>query len=129
MAGAMKRIIVPMFLAGLGGMSPAVADDGALPDPTRPPEAILAVSPDGGGAAIAGPVLQSVVLRRGGVPVAVISGQMIPLGGKVGDSVLTRIGENEVVLRGPQGSEVLRMTPDVTKTVVTGRPKSAGRRK
>lgn len=125
----MKRFIVLMFLGAAWLGADVLADDGALPDPTRPPEAVLAVSADGGGAAVAGPVLQSVVLRRGGVPVAVISGQTIPLGGKVGDSILTRVGENEVVLKGPQGSEVLRMTPDVNKTVVTERPKSTGRRK
>lgn len=103
------------------------ADDSALPDPTRPPEALVQVSPDGG-TAVSGPILQSVVLRRQGGAVAVISGAMVPLGGKLGDSVLVKIKENEVVLKGPLGSEVLRMTPDVNKNTVVEVPKPVGRR-
>jgi len=61
--------------------------------------------------------------------VAVINGQTVALGGKVGESVLVKIAENEVVLRGSLGTEVLRMTPEVDKTVVAERPRSGGRRK
>lgn len=123
----MTRIKWLLCLGGFLVMTLAIADDSALPDPTRPPEALVHVSPDGS-AAPSGPVLQSVVLRRQGVPVAVISGAMVSLGGKVGDSVLVKIKENEVVLKGPLGSEVLRMTPDVNKKTVVEVPKPAGRR-
>ncbi len=123
----MTRIKCLALLGGCLAMMPAIADDSALPDPTRPPEAWVHASPEGG-AAVSGPVLQSVVLRRQGAPVAVISGVMVPLGSKVGDSILVKIKENEVVLKGPLGSEVLRMTPDVNKKTVVEVPKPAGRR-
>lgn len=123
----MTRIQWFLCLLGCVASTCSLADDSVLPDPTRPPEALVHVSPDGGAAA-SGPVLQSVVLRRQGGAVAVISGAMVPLGGKLGDSVLVKIKESEVVLKGPLGSEVLRMTPDVNKKTVVEVPKPVGRR-
>lgn len=123
----MTRIQWFLCLLGCVASTCSLADDSALPDPTRPPEALVHVSPDGGAAA-SGPVLQSVVLRRQGGAVAVISGAMVPLGGRLGDSVLVKIKESEVVLKGPLGSEVLRMTPDVNKKTVVEVPKPVGRR-
>ncbi len=124
----MRRILI--LLLAIFSAAPAGAQSSeVLPDPTRPPESLIAATASGGeGVVVSGPVLQSVVLRRG-ASVAVISGQTVPLGGKVGESVLVKIAENEVVLRGSLGTEVLRMTPEVDKTVVAERPRSGGRRK
>lgn len=117
-----------IFLGGMLVVQPLLADDGVLPDPTRPPES-LSIQAVNGISPVSGPILQSVILRRQGVPVAVISGQTVPLGGKVGESVLTQIRENAVVLKGPLGSEVLRMTPDVSKKNIAEHPRPSGRRK
>lgn len=84
-----------------------------LPDPTRPPAAIL--SPDtyqADGGAQEG--LHSVIIskhRRA----AIIDGQTVELGGKVGDARLIRVEETSVVLRGPDGRERLLLFPDVKK--------------
>ena len=83
-----------------------------LPDPTRPPAGF-----DAGSAAAAqpsGPRLQ-VVRTIGAQRSAVISGQAVKLGSKVGDAVVTRIDEDRVQLRGPEGMQTLKLFPDVDK--------------
>jgi len=119
--------LICYLLAGLSALP--VAAEEMLPDPTQPPAALMSAPPDGSGAVSSGPVLQSVILRRQGAPMAVISGEMVSLGGKVGDSTLVQIKEGEVVLKGALGREVLYMTPDVTKKIVVDPARSGGRRK
>ena len=82
-----------------------------LPDPTRPPPAATGEA----GALLSGPVLQSVLLGKGRRPLAVISGQRVELGAQYGDALLTHISETEVVLQGPGGRQVLKMTPEAAK--------------
>jgi MSHA biogenesis protein MshK len=89
----------------------------ALNDPTRPP----AAPAEAAGQVAAGPVLQSVLLPRGGRPLAVISGVQVPLGGRYGDATVTRITESAVELAGPEGRQVLRLTPDAAKQPATRR--------
>ncbi len=84
-------------------------------DPTRPPANISAPiaaevemesQPTG---------LQSVFIsktRRA----AIIAGQTVELGGKYGDAKLIEVNEGSVVLRGPQGRQVLSLFPDVKIT-------------
>lgn len=84
----------------------------ALPDPTRPPDAVLA--PAQAGAGQAGPVLQSVVIageRRS----ALIDGVLVPVGGVVGGARVERIVETEVVLRRGDRTETLKLFPAVDK--------------
>ncbi|MDP3031348.1 MAG: hypothetical protein Q8N33_04645, partial [Rhodocyclaceae bacterium] len=64
--------------------------------------------------------LQSVILRKGGKPAALINGSVVELGGKVGEARLIRINEDKVVLRGPQGDETLRLIPAAEKKVGAG---------
>jgi hypothetical protein len=54
---------------------------------------------------------------------AIISGQRVELGGRVGDARVAAIRENEVVLRSSSGSDVLKLYPDVQMK----RAQSAGR--
>ena len=86
-----------------------------LPDPTRPPANF-----DAGAASAAqpsGPMLQ-VVRTLGAQRSAVISGQEVKVGSKVGDAVVARIGEDRVQLRGPGGMQTLKLFPDVEKRPV-----------
>ncbi len=84
----------------------------SLSDPTRPPAALTAPA-DGAVGVPGAPMLQSVLVSRnpGGRAVAVISGQTVRLGGKVGDAVLVRISQTEVVLRRGKALETLRLYP------------------
>jgi MSHA biogenesis protein MshK len=90
----------------------------SLPDPTKPAVDI----PDeteagkGGGAAVA-PVpkkegLQSIIIARHH-RAAVINGEMIVLGGKIGDATLVEVSEKSVILEGSQGKRVLELFPGV----------------
>lgn len=83
----------------------------ALPDPTRPPVAVYSGTGEDDSRR-----LTSVVRPKDGDPVAVIGGKVVPLGGKVDNARLVRIDESGALLAGPDGQEVLLMTPDAIKT-------------
>lgn len=84
-----------------------------LPDPTRPPASMHA----GGAAATAGPgepVLQSVLIspqRK----VAVISGETVQVGDRVGEARVMRISEGEVVLARDGKPQSLKLYPGIEK--------------
>lgn len=123
----MKRL-VSLLLAAVPPLA-ALAEA----DPTRPPPAYVEGAPaDPAGASGSGaPALQSVILPAGGGKgAAVINGQLVRVGGRIGDSRLIRVTGNEAVLSGPQGIQRLSLTPDVEITpekprraVPAGRPK------
>jgi hypothetical protein len=85
-----------------------------LRDPTRPPEATAASAPVE--RKTTGLVLQSVLLGKGRKS-AIISGQVVPLGGKIGEAHLTHLTESQAVLNGPAGETTLRLTPSAEKQV------------
>ncbi|MBS3935613.1 MAG: hypothetical protein KGZ43_05520 [Sulfuritalea sp.] len=87
-------------------------------DPTRPALDVGSAAVPGLAAPGAAGGLQSIIQRRGAKPAALIDGQVVELGGRVGAARLVRIGEDFVVLRGAQGSETLRLTPGVEKKAV-----------
>jgi MSHA biogenesis protein MshK len=77
-----------------------------LPDPTRPPDAII--SPVDQPSASKDSGLQSLIIsptRRA----AIINGQSVELGDKLGDARLVEVHESYVVLRDAEGKHVLRM--------------------
>jgi len=88
----------------------------SLGDPTQPP-AVLATP---GGAAVAPDPsepaalqLQSILVSReaGGRRIAVINGEVVRPGAKIGDAVVVSVGENTVVLRRGKSKETLRLFP------------------
>jgi hypothetical protein len=91
-------------------------------DPTRPP-GILA-GPENADDAVRGPVLQSIMIKPNARS-AIISGQRVELGGKYGDARVTAIGENEVVLRSENGTDVLKLYPDVHMKTAKGAVRTA----
>lgn len=99
-----------------------------LPDPTRPS---FAVTPAPGASAPAGEaawVLQSVLLGTGGTPgvrAAVISGQLVSVGERLGDARLLRVTERSAVLHGPQGLTTLWLIADVEKQELPARTSRA----
>jgi MSHA biogenesis protein MshK len=86
-------------------------------DPTRPPEGLSsgAAGADAGDAG-GGMMLQSVMISTAG-RAAIINGVMVKLGQKYGDAVLVKVAENEVVLKGGAGTQVLKLHPAVDKRV------------
>lgn len=61
-------------------------------------------------------VLQSVLLGPGRIPAAVISGQLVELGGTVGGARLARVTPHSVLLQGTQGTTTLTLMPEGQKT-------------
>lgn len=103
------------------------AEDDTLPDPTRPPQQVVKAAETAGNKPVAAAVLQSVILRAGMKPAAIIAGERIELGGDYGGAKLVKITEREVVLEGPSGVEVLLLTPAAQKRAV--KPEPAGKKK
>jgi len=86
----------------------------SLPDPTRPPSGVEAsvatVTPSG-------PVLQ-LIRTLDGSRMAIISGQAVKIGSKLNDAIVTRIDEDRVLLRGPDGVLTLKLFPDFEKNPI-----------
>ncbi len=107
----MRHDWLSLFLAGLLGVGPVLAQ---VPDPTRPPAALM--TPETG--SVAAPVesgVQTVILRHGRKSAAVINGQYVVVGGKFGDKRVVKISESEVVLQGESGREVIKVMPAIEK--------------
>jgi MSHA biogenesis protein MshK len=97
-----RRLVILATLAILPGMAWAQG----LSDPTRPPLELMT----GGTGDAPASLLQS-VLMSGGRKLAVINGQVVPLGGKYGEARLVRIEPTEVTLQSGQATEVLKLYP------------------
>ena len=110
-----KTALLFALALGAGVAGPAVAQSQGLTDPTRPPAsvALAGAASDGEPAAPAAPQLQSILVSReaGGRRVAVINGETVKQGMKVGDAVVERVGETEVVLRRGKARETLKLFP------------------
>jgi len=107
-----------LFLWALCSAGAALAQSA---DPTRPPPAFIGAAGTvaGGGAEPVGNRLTSVVIaRQGSRSRAVIDGQVLRRGDRIGDSRLIRITETQVELAGPNGRETLYLTPGIGKTRV-----------
>lgn len=101
-----------LFAALSTGALQAAEPPAVLADPTLPPLG-MAGGMDGIGAGSTG--LRSVILPKKGLASAVIDGQLVPVGGRVGEARLVLVTETEAVLEGPEGVERLYLTPDVDK--------------
>jgi MSHA biogenesis protein MshK len=92
----------------------AVAQAG-LVDPTRPPNVVDAGLPSE--ATPAGMQLQSVLIAPGR-RIAVIDGQTVALGGRLGEAKIVRIDEASVTLLVGQEKQVLQLLPESAKKTV-----------
>ncbi|TAK92418.1 MAG: hypothetical protein EPO06_01000 [Burkholderiaceae bacterium] len=118
MADAMKstphKKNLCLWFALLSGLT-AHAEN--LPDPTQPPHA----GPAEGVAVQAPTQLHAVLIPAQGRKMAMIGATAVAVGDTVGDARVERIGETEVVLQGPEGTQVLRMMPAVEKSPVVSK--------
>jgi len=115
---------LPLWLAGFVASAAALAQ---LPDPTRPAAALMTQDLAGGVGAAADSGVRTVILRPAGKSAAVVDGQYVEVGGKLGDMRVLKITESEVVLAGESGREVLKATPAIEK--VPARKKAAAKRR
>lgn len=120
----MRNCLFPLLLAGFVGVAPALAQ---VPDPTRPAGALATQGLVGGVVVPVESGVQTVILRPKGKSAAVIGGQYVEVGGKLGDKRVVKITESEVVLQGEGGREIMKVTPDIEKVPV--KKKSAAKRR
>jgi hypothetical protein len=107
----MHRDFRLLLLAGFVGTGSVLAQ---VPDPTRPAGALM--TPEAGGVAVPLEIgVQTVILRPGGKSAAVVNGQYVEVGGKLGDKRVVKITESEIVLKGEGGREVIKVTPAIEK--------------
>ncbi|MGK5027276.1 MSHA biogenesis protein MshK [Janthinobacterium sp. RB2R34] len=105
-----QHLIAGLLLVGVA------AGAQALDDPTRPPASLLA--PSQAKPVIPGkPKLQSVLVasQAGGRRLAVIDGQIVRVGSKVGDAVVLEIRDTLVVVRRGKRHETFRLYPETRK--------------
>jgi MSHA biogenesis protein MshK len=95
-----------------------------LTDPMRPPN-VSGVASAAGEDVEAPRQLQSVLLSRGR-KIAVINGDVVALGGRIGDGIVRKITEAEVVLDFPDHTETLKLLGGVERKAVGGRPTKGG---
>lgn len=107
-------LLMLALAAAVAAMAPASATAQEMADPTRPPD-----SGDDRPAPTAGNTLnlQSILIsatRRE----AVINGQVVRAGGRIGQTKIVKISDNQVLVDGPRGMQVLRMFPGIDKRYV-----------
>jgi hypothetical protein len=118
----MRHGLFRLLLAGWVAVAPALAQ---VPDPTRPAGVLVTPGAAGTVGAAVVPVesgVQTVILRPKGKSAAVIGGQYVEVGGKLGDKRVVKITESEVVLQGEGGREIMKVTPDIEKVPVKKKP-------
>jgi MSHA biogenesis protein MshK len=109
--GSISRILAGCLLA----LGSAMAWAQALSDPTRPPGGFYVGPGTGrGGEAGSALVLQSVLIYPD-MRSAIISGEHVALGQKLGNARLVRVAETEVVLLDGAERRTLRLFPGVDK--------------
>ncbi len=122
MAQSLSKHLFPcavsrLYLWGLAFILLMLATLANAADPTRPPpeftkgNTVTEVQPTNIGPGL---VLQSVLISPKRQR-ALISGQTIPLGGRIGDAKLIKITETHVVLQSAQGLQTLELTPGISK--------------
>lgn len=100
-----------VLCGALLGLAANVAQAQLAADPMRPPDSLLSNNPPGD-ARSGGRQLQSVMILPN-ERWAIIGGERVKLGGRVGDARVVSISESEVILRSAAGSETLRLYPQV----------------
>ena len=88
------------------------APAGVSVDPTRPPSP--AAGAPGGQKGAQGRILQSVLIAPGR-SVAVVDGEMVRVGSRLGDAEVVKIDESGVVLRSSGRTETLKLLPDAKR--------------
>jgi MSHA biogenesis protein MshK len=103
-----------LWIALLGVGSLGFGTARALEDPTRPPVGFYVRPGSGAGLGEGGPVLQSVLISDAG-RLAIISGELVAMGGKTPAGRLVKVSETEVVLQQGATRKTLKLYPGAEK--------------
>ena len=95
-----------------------------LADPTRPPASVERPAAAGVAEDAAPTGLQTIIRGRDGKLGAIINGEYVVIGGRVGDARVVKIGEDSVTLKSATGLETLKLMPAVDMTSTTGAGKA-----
>jgi MSHA biogenesis protein MshK len=106
----------------------AWAGDASLPDPTQPPESVMQAASGTDAVPAAMTLLQTVILRQGARPAAIIGGELVSLGERYGEARLMSVSEDSVVLEGSGGRQVLYLMPGIHKTPAKAKKRVPGGR-
>lgn len=106
------RISLPLGLLAAAALGAGAA--AAMGDPTRPPAGFYKAPGTGSGAGEGGPVLQSVRISETG-RLAIISGELVAVGGKTPAGRLVKVSETEVVLEQGATRRTLKLYPSAEK--------------
>ncbi len=117
-----RALIVPAALAAAAAFWTATALAQPVADPTRPPAFVESTAGAVGTAQVPASPLQSVILRPGAKPRALLSGEWVELGKEYNGARLIKVTETSVTLKGPSGVETLYLTPDAEKKPVKPAP-------
>jgi MSHA biogenesis protein MshK len=113
----MSRLLRAWLLSGFCACTTAQAALGqSLADPMRPPNVAGAASTED--AETEAPRQLQSVLFSAGRKIAVINGETVALGDRVGDGVVTKISQTEVVLKFPDRIEVLKLLGGIERKPV-----------
>jgi len=104
---AMIRVGAAILLAGL-----TLQHAHALEDPTRPPRAERIAAPGTDSAEFL--ILQSIIRSPNG-NAAIISGRLVPVGGRIGAARLVRVTEDEAVIQVGGAEKRLALYPTARK--------------
>lgn len=111
-----------VVLALLTGAVHARAE--GLQDPTRPP-LVQSMAPGDTSATVpSGPQLQSIRISAHSAS-AIVSGQRVVVGQRVGTARVIAISENQIVLRSSSGVQTLKLFPGIGKSAVAHTPVSS----
>ena len=107
-----------LLVLGFAGLASVAAVHAQGADPTRPAGIVSGPATDAGAGAStpAETGVQTVIIRPGGKSSAVINGQHVVAGGKFGEKRVLKISETEIVLKGENGRETIKVTPSIEKT-------------
>lgn len=119
MATALHRMGLPAAAVLLAVSATAGAQAPALEDPTRPPPEARLVLPAGADtpAVASGPQLQSVLIGNHGRQVAVIDGQTLRIGDKIGGATLVKVARDRVELQRGRSRQVLKLAAPASAAV------------
>lgn len=102
------------FVFALGASSSGVdALSQTLQDPTKPPSVATTEPALSATATSAAPSRVQSILISPGRKLAVIDGQTVALGGRIGGATLVAVGQGEVTLKRGEKLEVLKLNPGV----------------